>query len=52
MLDQSLVRTSGGTGLGLAIVRHNTEIYGGKVVMESTLGKGTTFTILLPAGGS
>ena len=38
-----------GTGLGLAIVRHNTEIYGGKVVMESTLGKGTTFTLTFPA---
>jgi signal transduction histidine kinase len=37
-----------GTGLGLAIVRHNTEIYGGKVVMESTLGKGTTFTLTFP----
>jgi signal transduction histidine kinase len=29
-------------------VRHNTEIYGGKVVMESTLGKGTTFTLTFP----
>ncbi len=38
-----------GTGLGLAIVRHNTEIYGGKVAVESTLGKGTTFTLTFPA---
>ncbi len=38
-----------GTGLGLAIVRHNTEIYGGKAVVESTLGKGTTFTLSFPA---
>ena len=38
-----------GTGLGLAIVRHNTEIYGGTVSVESELGKGTTFTVKLPA---
>lgn len=38
-----------GTGLGLAIVRHNTEIYGGKVGVESALGKGTTFTLTFPA---
>lgn len=37
-----------GTGLGLAIVRHNTEIYGGRVSVESTLGKGTTFTLVFP----
>ncbi len=38
-----------GTGLGLAIVRHNAEIYGGKAAVESTLGKGTTFTLSFPA---
>ena len=38
-----------GTGLGLAIVKHNTEIYGGNVLVESELGKGTTFTVRLPA---
>ena len=38
-----------GTGLGLAIVRHNTEIYGGTVSVDSELGKGTTFTVKLPA---
>lgn len=38
-----------GTGLGLAIVRHNVEIYGGKVRVESTLGKGTCFTLTFPA---
>ena len=37
-----------GTGLGLAIVRHNTDLYGGTVSVESQLGKGTTFTIKLP----
>ncbi len=38
-----------GTGLGLAIVKHNTEIYGGTVQVESELGKGTCFTIAMPA---
>ena len=38
-----------GTGLGLAIVRHNTEIYGGRVAVESTLGAGTKFTLRFPA---
>lgn len=38
-----------GTGLGLAIVRHNTEIYGGRATVQSTLGKGTTFTLTFPA---
>ncbi len=38
-----------GSGLGLAIVKHNTEIYGGTVEVESELGKGTCFTIKLPA---
>lgn len=37
-----------GTGLGLAIAKHNTEIYGGSIQVESELGKGTRFTIQLP----
>lgn len=38
-----------GTGLGLAIVKHNAELYGGNVLVESTLGKGAKFTVTLPA---
>jgi signal transduction histidine kinase len=38
-----------GTGLGLAIVKHNTELYNGTVQVESEVGKGTRFTITLPA---
>ena len=38
-----------GTGLGLAIVRHNAELYGGTVRVESELGKGAKFTVTLPA---
>ncbi|MCX6860498.1 MAG: ATP-binding protein [Verrucomicrobia bacterium] len=38
-----------GTGLGLTIVKHTSEMYGGRVRVESDLGKGATFTITLPA---
>ena len=37
-----------GTGLGLAIVKHNTELYGGKVEVNSELGKYTRFNLLFP----
>ena len=38
-----------GSGLGLAVVKHNTELYGGRVRVESELGKGAKFTLLFPA---
>lgn len=38
-----------GTGLGLATVKHNLEIYGGSVQIESELGKGACFWLLFPA---
>ncbi len=38
-----------GTGLGLATVRHNVELYGGTVQLESELGKGARFTLIFPA---
>ncbi len=37
-----------GTGIGLSIVKELTEIHHGKIRMESTLGSGTTFTIIFP----
>ena len=40
---------SRGSGLGLSIARHNVELYGGELVVHSTLGNGASFTITLPA---
>ncbi|MGH2449219.1 MAG: sensor histidine kinase [Chloroflexota bacterium] len=41
-------RGAGHSGLGLAIVREIVEAHGGKVTVESELGKGTTFRLTLP----
>jgi signal transduction histidine kinase/CheY-like chemotaxis protein len=41
---------AGGTGLGLASVKQLVEGAGGRVTVQSELGHGTTFTVLLPAG--
>ncbi len=38
-----------GTGLGLATVKTNVELYGGKIRVESELGKGARFILLFPA---
>jgi two-component system phosphate regulon sensor histidine kinase PhoR len=38
-----------GSGIGLALVKHIVEAHGGRLSVESRLGKGTTFTVVLPA---
>jgi hypothetical protein len=48
--DASTTRRYGGTGLGLVISRQLCQMMGGEVLVESEAGKGSTFTILLPAG--
>jgi two-component system sensor histidine kinase SenX3 len=50
-VDRARSRETGGTGLGLAIVRHVASNHGGDVRVDSTEGAGSTFTLVLPAGG-
>jgi two-component system, OmpR family, phosphate regulon sensor histidine kinase PhoR len=48
-IDDRLSRRREGSGLGLAIVKHIVRAHHGKVSLASTTGKGSTFTIALPA---
>ena len=49
-VESSLDREYEGTGLGLALVKKLTDLHGGSVDVESEVGKGSRFTINLPAG--
>jgi signal transduction histidine kinase len=42
----------GGIGLGLAVVKAIVEAHGGRVLLESELGKGSVFTVILPKTGT
>lgn len=47
-VDGARARTDGGTGLGLSIVRGIAEAHGGRIEIQSTLGRGTTVRVSLP----
>ena len=46
--DNSATKKKGGTGLGLSISRRIVEMHGGKLWVESELGKGSVFSFTLP----
>lgn len=49
MADKSRNRAAGGSGLGLAIVKRVVELHNGSVEIDSSAGKGTKMTVILPA---
>ena len=47
-VDKSHSKATGGTGLGLSIVKHIMNLHSGKVVVESNVGEGSNFTLIIP----
>jgi signal transduction histidine kinase len=48
-VDNAITHQNRGTGLGLSITKHLVELMGGTIQVDSEVGRGSTFTIILPA---
>ncbi|MBU3181773.1 PAS domain-containing sensor histidine kinase [Clostridium psychrophilum] len=48
-VGKSLSRNVAGTGIGLSLVKSIVELHGGSIYVESKVGKGTKFTVMLPS---
>ncbi len=51
-VDSSAARQYGGTGIGLSLAKELTELHQGKIYLDSSPGRGSTFTFELPSGTS
>lgn len=47
-IEDSMTRTREGIGLGLSIAKGLSELHGGELLLESTVGEGTKVTLMLP----
>jgi two-component system phosphate regulon sensor histidine kinase PhoR len=47
-IDAGQSRARGGTGLGLALVKHIVAHHRGRMEFDSTVGEGSTFTVMIP----